>query len=142
MQYPVFMRVLHSAGQLRDEFHRVSDRDRSLPDYFVKLPALDEIHAEVAATIALPDFMNGNDEWMIEAGSGFRFSPKALQMRLSSPRSQANYFERDNAIEAFLPRSINYALTTTTDFFQQFVVAKVCQHFNRTRIMALVRQRR
>src|SRR4029077_19300772 len=31
-------------------------------------------------------------------------------------------------IEAFLVGSINYALTASTDFLQQLVVAKVCKH--------------
>mgnify|MGYP003694584443 CR=1 FL=1 len=51
--------------------------------------------------------MNGNDKWMVEAGGGFCFTAKALQMRFSGPRAQADYFERDGAIETFLMRPIN-----------------------------------
>ena len=63
------MRVMDSARQLRYELHGLWDRHRRAPDYFVKLAAFDKIHAEVAATIALAHFMNGNDKWMVEAGS-------------------------------------------------------------------------
>jgi hypothetical protein len=73
--------------------------------------------------------MNGNDKWMIEAGSGFRFAAKALQMRFGGLRAQAFDFERDGAIETFLMRSVDYALTASANFLQQFVVAKVLQHF-------------
>ena len=43
VQNAVFMRVLYSARQIRDEFRCFSDRQRRTPDYFVKLTALDEL---------------------------------------------------------------------------------------------------
>jgi hypothetical protein len=113
---------------------------RGGPDYFVKLVAFDEIHAEVAATLALPDFMNWNDQWMVEAGSGFRFSTKALQMRFGSPRAQADDFERDGAIESFLMGAINYALTAPADFLQQLVIAEVSQDSRRSRGFLSIRR--
>ena len=73
--------------------------------------------------------MNGNDKWMVEAGSGFRFAAKALQMRFSGPGAQANYFERDGAIETFLMGAINHPLTAAADFLQQFIIAKVAKYF-------------
>ena len=35
------------------------------PNHFVQLAAFDQIHAEVTATVALADFMNWNDGWMV-----------------------------------------------------------------------------
>ena len=96
----------------------------SRSDYFVKLAAFDELHAEVALAIALADLVNGNNAWMFEAGSSFRFPAKALQMCFGRPRAQTNYFERDGAIETFLMSAINYALTAATNFLQQLVVAE------------------
>ena len=64
MQNAVFMSIMDCARQLRDEFHRTTDRHWLAPDHFVKLAALDEFHAEVAGAIALADFVNGNDAWM------------------------------------------------------------------------------
>jgi hypothetical protein len=46
-------------------------------------------------------------------------------MRFGRPRAQAYDFERDGAVETFLVRAVNDALTATADFLQQFVVAKV-----------------
>ena len=60
-------------------------------------------------------------------------------MRFGGPRAQADHFESDGAIETFLVRSINHALTAAADFLQQFVVAKVSQHFCRARTMTSVR---
>jgi hypothetical protein len=62
---------------------------------------------------------------MVEAGGGFRFPAKALQMRLGGPGAQANYFERYGTIEAFLVGAIYYTLTTAPDFLQQLVIAEV-----------------
>ena len=55
---------------------------------------------------------------MIQAGRGFRFPAKALQMRVGSPMSQPNYLESNGAIETFLPRAIDHALAATTDYLQ------------------------
>jgi hypothetical protein len=40
------------------------------------------------------------------------------------PLTEANDFQRDDAIETFLPGAKYHALTTATDFFQQFVIAQ------------------
>src|SRR4029077_56116 len=74
--------------------------------------------------------MNGNDKWMVEVGSGFCLPAKALQMCFGRPGAQADYFKRDGAIKTFLIGAINYPLTATANFLQQFVIAKVSQHFN------------
>ena len=103
------------------------------PDYFIKLTPLDEIHAEVTGAIALGHLVDGNDAWMIEVGSSFRFAAKPLQVRFGRPRAQANYFKRDGAIETLLMGAVNYTLTATTDFLQQFVIAKFSQHSCRSR---------
>ena len=65
MQNSMFMRVMHSACDFRDEFHRLTDRDRLAPDDFVELPAFDEFHAEVAGAIPFADFVDRNDSGML-----------------------------------------------------------------------------
>ena len=88
MQNAVLMRVMNRAGHLGDQFRRVPDRHRRAPDDFVKLAAFDEFHAEVARAIALADFVDGNDAWMLEAGGSFGFATKTLQVRFRSPTGQ------------------------------------------------------
>ena len=65
MQNAVFVRVMHGAGYLRDKFRRLPDRHRRASDYFVKLAAFDELHAEIARAIALTDFVDRNDTGML-----------------------------------------------------------------------------
>ena len=96
---------------------------------FVNLTALDELHTEVALTVALADFVNGNDAWMFQARRRFRLTPKALQMRFSGPRTKADHLQRNDAIETFLMGPINYALTTPPNFLQQLVIAKLTENF-------------
>src|ERR1043166_676620 len=62
---------------------------------------------------------------MIQAGRGFGFSTKALQMHFGSPMTQTNHFKSDRAVETFLPRAKHYALAATTDFLKQLIVAKI-----------------
>ena len=72
--------------------------------------------------------MDRNNAGVIQARGGFGFKAKALQMRVGSPMTQTDHFEGNRAIETFLPRPVHDALTTTTDFFLEFVIAKVCKH--------------
>jgi hypothetical protein len=91
MHNPVLMRVMHGARHLRDQFRRLPDRYRLAPDYFIKLTSLNKLHAEVTGAIALADFIDGNDAWMIEAGGSFRFPAKALQVCCARPLTKADY---------------------------------------------------
>src|SRR5205807_7725500 len=70
--------------------------------------------------------------WMLEAGSGFCFATESLQMRFSRPMAKADHFQCDRAVQTFLPGAINYALSTTTDLLEQFVVTKVGKRLCRT----------
>jgi hypothetical protein len=124
MQNAVFVRIMNGTRHLRDEFRRASNWDRLALDYFVKLTAFDELHAEVALTVPLAYFVNRNNARMFQAGGSFRFPAEALQVCFGRPSSQANHFERDGAIETYLPRPINYTLPTPTNFLQQLVVAE------------------
>ncbi|HEY2914453.1 MAG TPA: hypothetical protein VGK21_13910 [Candidatus Angelobacter sp.] len=40
--------------------------------------------------------------------------------------AEANHFESNRAIETFLPRAIDHTLAATTDYLDQFIVAKIC----------------
>src|SRR5262249_45782791 len=109
-------------------------RHRLALNDFIEWAALDQFHAEIAATGALADFVNRNDAGMIEPGCGLRFQMEALQMPSGSQLTQRDDLQCDGAIEAFLSCSIHKALSTATEFFEQFVVAKVGHVLARVRI--------
>src|SRR5437762_6552207 len=69
---------------------------------------------------------------MLEGGGGLRFSAKARQVRFGCPLAESNDFQRNRPVETFLPRTEHHALTAASDFFQQFVIAKVGQRLCRT----------
>ena len=92
MKNPVLMRVMNGASYLCDQFRRLPDRHRLAPDYFVKLAAFDEFHAEVAGAIALAHLVDGNDARMIETGGSFGFPAKTFQVRFARPLTKANDF--------------------------------------------------
>ena len=123
MQNAVFMCIMNGASYLRDEFRRLPNRHRPTADHFIQLSAFDKLHAEIALTIPLTHFVDGNDARMIEASGSFRFPAKTLHVRFGGPLTQANNLERNRAIQTFLMGAINYALTASTNFLQQLVVA-------------------
>ncbi len=135
MEYPVFMRVVNRVCQLCNEFHCAAERQRLAfatgrirrcgPNHFVELSALDQVHAEVAETVALANFVNWDYTRMVKSGGRFCFSTETFQVRFRGPPAQANHFERDSAIEAFLSGAIHYALPTAANLLEQFVISKV-----------------
>src|SRR5262245_42320704 len=92
MQNSVFMRVMHSARDFRDEFHRLPDRHGGALYDFVKLPAFNEFHAEITRAIALAYFVNGNDARVIETRGGFCFPAKTFYVRFAGPVTKVNDF--------------------------------------------------
>src|SRR5215831_4390001 len=118
MQNASFMRVMHRARHLSDEFCRLSDRHRCMGNYFVKLTTFDKLHTEIALTIPLAYLVDGNDAWMVKARSGFGFQTKALQVRWCCPLTEADNFQCNNAIEALLPGAKNDSLSTPANLFE------------------------
>src|SRR5262245_38244775 len=92
MQNAVLMRVMHYARYLRDEFRRLPNRHRGALNDFVKLPAFDEFHAEVARAVAFAYFVNGNDARMIKTRGGFRFPTETFHVRFAGPLTEVNNF--------------------------------------------------
>src|SRR4030095_16547546 len=127
MQNAVLMRVVNGASDLRDEFHRLSERHRLSLDYLVKLAALDKSHAEVARAVPLAHLIDGYNPWMFETRGSFSLPAKTLQVRFGGPRAHANHLECHCAIETLLPGAKYHALTTPTDHLQQFVIAQLSQ---------------
>ena len=64
---------------------------------------------------------------MFETSGSFGLPAKTLRVRFGGPGAQTDYFECHGAIEAFLMGTVNHALTTPTDDFQQFIVAEFPQ---------------
>src|SRR5205823_896365 len=95
------------------------------PDDLIKLAAFDEFHAEVTRTIALTDFVNRNDLRMLQARGRFRFVPETFKMWRARPVAETDHFQRDRSIQAFLPGSVNHALSAASDLLQQLIVAKL-----------------
>src|SRR5438046_1701634 len=92
MQDAVLVRVMNNARHLDNEFHRLTDRHRRAPDYFVKLAAFDKLHAEVALAITFANFMDWNDTGMLQASCRFGFEAKALQVRFARPLTKTDDF--------------------------------------------------
>jgi hypothetical protein len=90
MQNAVFMRVMHGAGHLRDEFGCLPKRHCPPPNDFVKLASFNKLHAEVARAITLADFVNWNDTGMLQAGCSFGFPAKAFHVRSACPFTELN----------------------------------------------------
>src|SRR6266545_7095130 len=139
MQNTVFVRVMNRSGYLCDQFRCLPDRHRRLSDYFIKLAAFDELHAEIAGAITLAHLVNRHDAWMIEASCGFRFPAEALQVRFGRPLTKTNDFQCDCAVETSLPCAEHHALAASTNFLKQLVVAELSKRLSNTRRFFAIR---
>src|SRR5207253_7423873 len=128
MKYAALVSVMNCACDFGDQFCGAPDRHYFARGDCIELSPFDKFHAEVTGAIALADFVNRNNAWMLEAGGGFCFATESLKMCFRRPVTKAYDFERHCAVETFLPRAINHALTAATDFFEQFVIAECCLH--------------
>ena len=64
---------------------------------------------------------------ILEAGGRFGLAPKTFQMRLSRPMAEGDHLQGDDPVQALLAGAIDDALTATTDFLQQLVIAELSQ---------------
>src|SRR5215471_2134428 len=130
MEDSVTVRVFDSTRHLRHQFYTLSLLVTQGSLHILQTPARREFHAEKRnAVSALAHLVYRENVWMIEASYCFGLEPKSLQVRFSGPLAQSNDFERDSALETFLPCAIHCALTAATDFFQQFIVTEIRCHF-------------
>src|SRR4030095_5622129 len=124
MENTALVRVMQSAGEPGNQFHCTPDRQKLAPNELVKRGAFDQFHAEVARPITLANFVDRNNVRIIQTRRSFRFQAESLAAVLLGPMAFNENLECDCAIETFLSRSIDNALTSAADFFQQFVVAQ------------------
>ena len=73
MQNPVLVRIVHGARQLGDKLRCATNRHRFAPNDFVQLAAFDQTHAEITTTLALANFVDRNDGWMVQHGGRLSF---------------------------------------------------------------------
>src|SRR5438128_497551 len=79
---------------------------------------------------------------MLQACCRFRFQTKTFEVRFRGPLAKPDDLQCNGAIETFLARPKDHALTAASDFLQQFVIAKFGHRFDPIRIEAIARHRR
>jgi hypothetical protein len=119
------MRVLHGPRYLsheRDAFPWIiSLREAS----FCQAAAGRKFHAEEGQSIfALADFVDWQNVWMIKARSRLRFAPKAREGFVGGSRITQDSLDSDNATRMTLTRAINNSHSSSSNFFENFVVPK------------------
>ena len=71
-----------------------------------------EIHDEEVLTLVDADFVDGDNIGMLETGSNNGLGAKAFDKLQAGLRPEQQHLQRDNAIQALLPRSIDDAHAT------------------------------
>src|SRR5215831_14577525 len=92
MEDSVLMCVMDRTRHFGDYFRRLPHRHRRSAYDFIKLTAFDEFHAEVAGSITLTHFIDGNDMRVIKTRCGCRFAAKALKVCFAGPLTEPKNF--------------------------------------------------
>ena len=74
------------------------------------------------------DFVNSHDVRMPQRGDHLRFIAKPPHKIRAGKRAVQKHFQRDDAVQAQLPRPINHAHAAARNLFQQVVIAQPQQH--------------
>ena len=72
----------------------------------------------------LTDFVDGNNVGMLETGRRLRFGLKSLEGPGGSNGAPNHKLERDDSIQALLPRPKHHAHPTVRDLLEQFIIAQ------------------
>jgi hypothetical protein len=124
MQHSSFMGKGHRLSNGLHQGRRLARGHGSFPCPVSQVPPFHQFHGEVRGPLVLRDFINGNDIWMIQAGSGFRFAAEAFEGGCIGEVSAEQDFQRDNSIEAHLARAVDDAHPAARDFMHKFIIAK------------------
>jgi hypothetical protein len=92
MQDPSLVRIGNSAREFDDEFDSRPIGHWLTVNYFVKSPAFDQLHAEVAGTVTFTDLMNRNDAGVVQTRCRLGLKPKPFDVRFGGPPSEADDF--------------------------------------------------
>jgi hypothetical protein len=77
--------------------------------------------------LVLADLVDRDDIRVRKAGRRLGFSLEALDRVRRRHCAGADELERDDAVEAHLPRLEDHAYATACDFLEQFVITEVAQ---------------
>src|SRR6266545_1095164 len=92
MHDAVLVCIMNRTCQLRDEFHRAPNWHWPAFDSFIESAAFDQAHAEVATTVALTDFMNRNDERVVQTSGSFCLKAETPEVCFRGPMSGTQDF--------------------------------------------------
>src|SRR5439155_21303590 len=79
---------------------------------------------EAARANAYTALINWKNAGIVQAGGRFRSATESFHVRFRGPMTQGDNLECDDAIETFLPGTVNHALAAPTDFFQWLVITE------------------
>ena len=126
----VAMGIVQGSRDEHDITGRLTGGQGALDQALRKTRSFHEIHAVERLAANLADFVDGHNVGMAKLSIGFRFQPKARQIIGIRAWPRQDHLDRDNAIQADLPRLEHHAHAASADFLEQRVIAKVFSRLN------------
>ena len=117
--------VVHGTGGRGGEPGRGTGIERAAGQPVGEALALDQLHAEVTPAVELAHLVDRHDVRMVKAGDRLGLVSEPAQVVVAGPRPGAEHLERDEAVEAALPRLVDDAHAPAAEDPVHFVVAEV-----------------
>ena len=117
--------VLNGVGRLDHQGHDGAMVIAERGELLREVAPDDELHAEVALTFVLADFIDGDDAGVVEKRDGLGLVLKPTQLGVVGQEPGLHHLEGDRPVEADLPGPVDHAHAAPPQLFLQQVVAEI-----------------
>jgi len=115
------MRGIERVGDLDAERENHLQLGRPRDEEVLEGDAFQEFHGDKAASVVLPDFVNGADVGMVQSRGGTRLPAEALQGEGVPGELVGKEFEGDEAAQFLVLRLIDHSHAATAKSFEDLV---------------------
>ena len=131
MDDAVIVGALQRLADGRHDAERLLRREAFGLQELAQIHAIDELHEQKVEAARLPEVMHADDVRVIQRGErmGLLFKP-CRKLRIIRPL-RCEQFQRDEAVQRFLPRLVNHAHAATTEAFEDLELRKMRREFLR-----------
>ena len=119
------MGELQRIAQWRHDGQRLLRRELSRSQKLPKICTVHKFHEQIIKPARLPEVVNGDDVRMVQRGQRLGLAGEPLGELRVPHALRREQFQRDEAVQGFLPRLVNHAHAAAPETFQNFKLRKV-----------------
>ena len=116
---------LQRVAQRRHDGQRLLRRELPRAQKLAQVHAVHKFHEQVIKSARLPEVVNGDDVRMVQRRERLRLAREAFGELRVAHALRREEFQRDEAVQGFLPRLIDHAHAAASEAFENFELRKM-----------------